>query len=171
MRFSLKALLVLPVVAAITFWVVLPAVYSENYYVISNLHLEGWELRKMTDVQINQRIPFLPPPEDREKPAGNDHYTEYKAYAMSHWIEGVKISAQVDCVAFEMQSTRWYHAKAVTKVHEQMRAFLRRNPDLKPSRAAVEIVAYDRLGPGNLRKRQISYTRFDSYPVARLIRE
>jgi len=81
---------VLPVVAAITFWVVLPAVYSENYYVISNLHLEGWDLRKMTDEQINQRIPFLPPPEDREKPLGNDHYTEYEAYAISHWIEGVK---------------------------------------------------------------------------------
>lgn len=166
LRFSLKTLLALPLLAALTYWLVLPVIYSERYYVISNLHIKGWDLTKMEDGDLNKMIPHLPSPEELKKDGSGivlDGVLE--AYAIKHKIDGVTISAQPFGVAFETDSTRWHNAKAIRKVDREMRAFLKRNPDIGIVRGVkLEVYAYRSDGLRGRKKHQISFTRFDTYP-------
>ena len=160
MRFSLKTLLALPLLAALTYWLVLPVIYSERYYVLSNLHIKGWDLNKMDKDELNEMIP--------RRISGTIEYPNGKrdnVYTHKHKIDGVTISAQPFGVAFETSSTRWHNAKAVRKVDQEMRAFLKRNPDIGIVRGAkFEVYAYRSDGLRGRKKHQISFTRFDTYP-------
>jgi hypothetical protein len=157
MRYSLKALLAIPVVVALAYSIILPVIYSERYSVLSNLHIKDWGLNKM-EKELNKRIP--------ERVIGEVEYPNGdvgNVYSNKQTIDGVTISAQPFGVAFSTDSTRWNHKKAVEKVDKQMRAFLDRNPDLVSDWAAIEVYTY--RGPrGYVKKRQISYNRFDMYP-------
>jgi len=160
LRFSLKTLLALPLLAALTYWLVLPVIYSERYYVLSNLHIKGWDLTKMQDGKLNEMIPgrvsgWVEYPNGRRE----------TLYTQKHEIDGVTISAQPFGVAFATDSTRWHNAKAIRKVHQEMRAFLKRNPDIGIVRGVkLEVYVYRSDGLTGHRKQQISFTRFDTYP-------
>ena len=170
MRFSLKTLLALPLLAALTYWLVLPVIYSERYYVLSNLHIKGWDLNKMDSDELNEMIPHLPSAEELKKDQSGIVldgvlYGDFEGYAIKHKIDGVTISAQPFGVAFETSSTRWHSAKAIRKVDREMRAFLKRNPDIGIVRGAkFEVYAYRSDGLRGRKKHQISFTRFDTYP-------
>ena len=149
MRFSLKTLLVFPLVAAITYWIVLPVIYSERYYVLSNLHIKGWDLSTIGEKELDQII----------------FGEESNSFYLSKTTDGIAISAQMFGVAFSTDSTRWQYTKAVEKVDEAMQALLKRHPDLAADCAAVEVYALDATGnPDRKVKRQMSYTRFENYP-------
>ena len=160
LRFSLKTLLALPLLAALTYWLVLPVIYSQRYYVISNLHIKGWDLTKMQDGELNEIIP--------RRVSGTIEYPNGEredVYTHRHEIDGVTISVQPFGVAFETDSTRWHNEKAIRKVHQEMLAFLKRNPDIGIVRGVkLEVYVYRSDGTTGLRKQQVSFTRFDTYP-------
>lgn len=98
MRYSLKTLLALPLIAivtcSITYSTILPFVYSERYYVLSNLHIKDWGLNKM-EKELNKRIP--------ERVIGEVEYPNGdvgNVYSNKQTIDGVTISAQPFGVAF-----------------------------------------------------------------------
>ena len=160
LRFSLKTLLALPLLAALTYWLILPVIYSERYYVLSNLHIKGWDLTKMQDGELNEIIPRLVSGTVEYPNGGRE-----KLYTHKHEIDGVTISAQPFGVAFETATTRWHNAKAIRKVDREMRAFLKRNPDIGIVREVkLEVYVYRSDGLTGHRKQQISFTRFDTYP-------
>ena len=163
-RYSLKALLALPVVVALAYWIVLLGFYSKRYYVLSNLHIVGWDLNRMGVEELNKRIPYLPSPEESKE----DELAKFvEAYPLEHQIDGVIISTQFSCVAFSKVSTQWNHKNAVKDVHKQMREFLDRNLDLVPTGATVTIYALEpdyRYGSGHAKKHQVSNFRFETYP-------
>ena len=155
MRYSLKTLLALPLIAIVTYRItystILPFVYSERYYVLSNLHIKDWDLLSMGESELDQMI----------------FGKKSESFYMSNTTDGIKTSVQMFGFAFSTASTRWDHKKAVEKVDKQMREFLGRNPDLVSDWAAIEIYTYEpdyRYGPNYVKKRQISYTRFETYP-------
>lgn len=150
MRFSLKTLLVLPLIVAIIYWIVLPVIYSERYYVLSNLHIKGWDLRTIEEKELDRIIFGM----------------ESNSFYVAKTTDGIRISAQMFGVAFSTDSRRGQSTKAVENVDEAMQAFLKRNPALVVDWAAVEVYALDTTGkPGHLVKRQVSYTRFENYPL------
>jgi len=149
MRYGLKPLLAIPVVAAIIFWFVLSEIRSERYYVLSNLHIQGWDLLTIGEKELDQMI----------------FGKESDAFYMRNTIDGITISVQLFGFAFSTDTTRWQYTQAVNRVDEAMQAFLKRNPDLVADWAAIEVYAIDATDtPNHGIKRQISYTRFKTYP-------
>ena len=153
MRYSLKTLLALPLIVIVTYWItystILPFVYSERYYVLSNLHIQGWNLRTIGEKELDQMI----------------FGKESDSFYMRNTIDGITISVQLFGVAFSTDTTRWQYTQAVNRVDGAMQAFLKRNPDLVADWAAIEVYAIDATDtPNRGIKRQISYTRFKTYP-------
>lgn len=149
MRYGLKPLLAIPVVAAIIFWFVLSEIRSERYYVLSNLHIQGWDLLTIGEKELDHMI----------------FGKESDSFHMSNTIDGITISVQLFGFAFSTDTTRWQYTHAVNRVDEAMQAFLKRNPDLVADWAAIEVYAIDATDtPNRGIKRQISYTRFKTYP-------
>ncbi|MGB0600411.1 MAG: hypothetical protein ACPGLY_27355 [Rubripirellula sp.] len=149
MRYGINVLLAILVVAAIIFWFVLSEIRSERYYVLSNLHIQGWDLRTIGEKELDQMI----------------FGKESDSFHMSNTTDGITISVQMFGVAFSTDTTRWQYTQAVNKLDEAMQAFLKRNPDLVADWAAIEVYALDATDkPNHKIKRQISYTRFETYP-------
>ena len=138
MRYSLKTLLALPLIVIVTYSTILPFVYSERYYVLSNLHIKDWDLLSMEESELDQMI----------------FGKESDSFYMSNTTDGIKTSVQMFGFASSTASTRWDHKKAVEKVDKQMREFLGRNPDLVSDWAAIEIYTYEytMVGVGKLLK-------------------
>ncbi len=127
---------------------------------LSNLHIKGWDLNKMDRDELNEMIP--------RRIFGTIEHPNGKTdniYTYKHRIDGVTITAQPFGVAFETSSTRWHNAKAIRKVDREMRAFLKRNPDIGIARGATfEVYVYRSDGLRGIKEHQISFTRFDTYP-------
>ena len=82
------------------------------------------------DRMNSKMIPHLPSAEELKKDqSGIVLYGDFEGYAIKHKIDGVTIR-QTFGVAFETSGTRWHSAKAIRKVDREMRAFLKRNPDI-----------------------------------------
>ena len=94
---------------------------------------------------------------------------ESESFYLSNTTDGITTSAKMFGVAFSTDSTCWQYTVATKKVDEAMQAFLKRNPGLLADWAEMEVYALDAtVTPNHVEKRQISYTRFETYPPEQL---
>ena len=106
-RYGLKALLAIPVVAAIIFWFVLSEIRSERYYVLSNLHIQGWDLRTIGEKELDHMI----------------FGKESDSFYMRNTTDGITISVQLFGFAFSTDTTRWQYTQAVTELMRRCKRF------------------------------------------------